>query len=91
MGKLQRRLTITPYATLLGWRRLQMNSTSSYEFSGQLIKHAHPELHEYLPYIKFDFLHFYTELRGHWDEHFLGELDGKFYTLFTAHQSKVRT
>ena len=90
MGKFQQRATITPYATILGWRRLQPNSTDKYEFSGQVVAHATPELHEYISYLKFDTLEFYPTLRNHWDEHFLGRADGKYYTLFLKHHAPVK-
>ena len=87
MGKLQRRLTIIPKATLLGWRRLRPDSN---EFSGQLYSHD-SSVNTYMSYIKFDFVTHFPELSGRWDEHYLGERDGVFITMFVKHQSIVRS
>lgn len=86
-GMLQRRLTITPHGTLLGWRRL---NPLELIYSGQLFRSDPGVLvNQYIPYIKFDFITHFPHLTDAWEEHYLGERNGVFITMFIKNRSTV--
>lgn len=88
MGKFQRRLTITPHGTLLGWRKL----SDRLEYSGQLWKSEHGvTINQYIPYFKFDFVIHYPALNKYWEEHYLGERGGVFITMYVRNQADIKT
>lgn len=85
MSKFHRRMSITPNAKLLGWRRLNNEAVS-----GQLktfTKIPGMAKIQYIPYLKFDFITYHPALTDHWDSHYLGERDGVFIIMYLKDQS----
>lgn len=86
---------------MYGWRRLIPDRIA---FSGQMETSELPPWYNknngtyrkrkriysfYVSYIEFDVILYYDTLVGYWDEHYLGEKDGKCYTLFLFDQSRT--
>lgn len=85
MGKFKDRLMITPQATILGWRKLGLGLI----FSGQYVD-LRTGVHRYRSYMEFDWLTHYPALSNHWNEHYLGELQGVYVTMFFEHEFKIQ-
>ena len=84
MVRLNPRLMITPIGRLVGWRRLHPErmgySGQFYPFRLKGAAHRHERL-RYISYIEFDFIKNYKAWPGFWEDHILGERDGKTYVL----------
>lgn len=81
MGMLKRRLMITTHGFLRGWRRVHPDRMA---YSGQLQTKVS---NKYFSFIEFDIVKFYPGLRGHWEDHYLGEKDGVFIVMLMKDMS----
>lgn len=81
MGKFSNRLTITPEANMLLWRRLSRNA-----FSGTL---STEKTREYFAYFEFDSVEYYPMAVPFWGDHYLGKKNGVYVTMFFINQFKT--
>lgn len=89
MSRVRHRQTIIPHGNLIAWRKLDANKLA---YSGQLhlklpyrqTKILNIPRQGYVSWLQFDFVTHWPMLVDKWDEHWLGEKDGIFITMYAS-------